>query len=795
MKKIVLLILLFAFISNINAYEKQSLVERYTNCSCGPCAALNNAWYNATTQALINAGLMTHIVYNVNWPSEYDPMFLLNATDNISRWTYYGVNSVPWVDINGTTFNTGSGATAFTNAINSGNAEYAPFKIILTPERFSNNVINIHVKILRDPTDNTVFEKTKLRVALTERVVDFTSPPGSNGETMFYSISRKMLPDGKGIEFAIPAPGDSIEIDLVYIPTAEFIASVDFDSIRVAAFIQSDIDKEVYQSTMTNLVYSNHINAAFQVDEYLGAAPFTVTFNDYSTATDSTSLNSWAWDFDNNGTTDSNEPNPAYIFNDNQSYSVSLTVSDGYNSYTRMMNNFITVLTASSKTLVVNGIDYQTDAYKTEMENFYNNSACYGNHNVDVWDLFGDEGFDFTSNPKVQQVHLFSRNIPTSILNLYDNIIWIGNNYSGDVTFYDPNQVIEYVQSGKNFLLATRLANSFFNTELKNYCGIDFFSGDLTVANLISLDNNLVDMTAVGTNSLVNFPQLSATSEAVPIFDDNTGTNWTGGFKIKKENEGAFIFIGGRPYRYDNTASFANYDYIISNWMAPASIDEEISLDVAATSLSDTLGSEMIFDMTVVNISSVEQTVFLVRTLNELPSGWQSSLCFGENCFSPALDSIASTIEFGVEPLAPGDTLLTSLHVFPNVTDGTANVQLQIGTFVNPADRITLDFTATASATAVDDKQIKPDHYFLSQNYPNPFNPSTTIYYGLKEAGMVSLKVYNMLGAEVATLVNEYKPAGSFNVSFDASTLSSGIYFYKLETNNYVQVNKMILEK
>lgn len=795
MKKIVLLISLLAFVLSVKAYDKLSLVERYTNCSCDPCAALNNAWYNEITQGLINAGLMTHIVYNVNWPSAYDPMFLLNATDNISRWTYYGVNSVPWVDINGITFNTGSDSTAFINAVTNGNSEYAPFKIILTPERFSNNVINVHVKILRDPTDNTVFEKTKLRVALTERVVDFTSPPGSNGETMFYSISRKMLPDGKGIEFAIPAPGDSIEIDLVYIPTTEFIAAVDFDSLRVAAFIQSDVDKEIYQSTMTDLTYSNRINAAFQVEEYLGVAPFTVTFIDYSTATDSTSLTSWAWDFDNDGTIDSNEPNPIWIFNDTQSYTISLTVSDNYNQYTRRMDNFIIVLGSSSKTLVVNGIDYSNATYKPEMENFYNNSACYGNHHVDVWDLFGDQGFDYISNPKVQQVDLFSRNIPTSILNLYDNVIWIGNNYSGDITFYDPNQVIEYVQSGKNFLLATRMADDFFSTDLKNYCGITSFSGDLTAAQLIALDDNLVDMTAMSGHTYVNFPQLSATSEATPIFDDNTGTNWIGGFKIKKQNEGAFIFIAGRPYRYNNTASFENYDYIITNWMAPASIDEEISLDVAATSLSDTLGSEMIFDMTVVNISLVEQTVFIVRTINELPMGWQSSLCFGENCFSPVLDSIASTAEFGINPLAPGDTLRTSLHVFPNVTDGTANVQLQIGTFVNPADRYTVDFSATAAATLVDDGLNKPDHYFLSQNYPNPFNPSTTIYYGLKEAGMVALKVYNILGAEVATLINEHKPAGSFNISFNASSLSSGIYFYKLVANKFVQVNKMILEK
>ena len=88
-----------------------------------------------------------------------------------------------------------------------------------------------------------------------------------------------------------------------------------------------------------------------------------------------------------------------------------------------------------------------------------------------------------------------------------------------------------------------------------------------------------------------------------------------------------------------------------------------------------------------------------------------------------------------------------------------------------------------------------PESYSLNQNYPNPFNPSTTIKFSIPQDGMVSLKVYNILGAEVASLVDEVKSVGTYNVRFDASNLASGIYLYKLVTPNFIQTKKMLLVK
>lgn len=94
-----------------------------------------------------------------------------------------------------------------------------------------------------------------------------------------------------------------------------------------------------------------------------------------------------------------------------------------------------------------------------------------------------------------------------------------------------------------------------------------------------------------------------------------------------------------------------------------------------------------------------------------------------------------------------------------------------------------------------DQTDILPNEYRLNQNYPNPFNPSTTISWQSPVSGQQTLKVYDVLGNEVATLVDEYKSAGMYNVQFTMNNLSSGVYFYQLRAGDFIQTKKMILMK
>ncbi len=116
--------------------------------------------------------------------------------------------------------------------------------------------------------------------------------------------------------------------------------------------------------------------------------------------------------------------------------------------------------------------------------------------------------------------------------------------------------------------------------------------------------------------------------------------------------------------------------------------------------------------------------------------------------------------------------------------------------FPHVGTKMFIDDLAWGSATDITDKgnQI-PDKFSLEQNYPNPFNPSTKIHWQSPISGQQSLKIYNVLGDEVATLVDEYKPAGNYEIEFNASHLSSGIYFYKLEAEDFTETKKMILLK
>lgn len=88
-----------------------------------------------------------------------------------------------------------------------------------------------------------------------------------------------------------------------------------------------------------------------------------------------------------------------------------------------------------------------------------------------------------------------------------------------------------------------------------------------------------------------------------------------------------------------------------------------------------------------------------------------------------------------------------------------------------------------------------PGTYRLEQNYPNPFNPTTNIKFGLPNSGVVKLVVFDVLGREVTTLVNEFKTAGQYVVDFDASMYSSGVYFYRIESGNFIETKKMLLVK
>jgi hypothetical protein len=223
---------------------------------------------------------------------------------------------------------------------------------------------------------------------------------------------------------------------------------------------------------------------------------------------------------------------------------------------------------------------------------------------------------------------------------------------------------------------------------------------------------------------------------------------------------------------------------------------QDIMVIPGDTVISGNLDSEMVLYIQVVNISSVIQTIFLVRTENNLPEGWTSSLCFGGLCFSPYLDSVATSSYFSLEPVYPSDTIEASVHISPDIVNaGTAHIQIQIGTTHNSDIRTTINLTASTMPTVVNEQVNALDEFSLMQNYPNPFNPSTRIEFTIANRSNVCLEVYDITGRMIETLVNEVKDPGTHNVSFDGKELASGIYLYTIITGNSTAVRKMLLIK
>ena len=204
-----------------------------------------------------------------------------------------------------------------------------------------------------------------------------------------------------------------------------------------------------------------------------------------------------------------------------------------------------------------------------------------------------------------------------------------------------------------------------------------------------------------------------------------------------------------------------------AGWSAPSNWSSFTSTDNVNVSLySRRSNSNGVFQAVFTRTGLNNGTPRAIRYRKFSSGSWNSSLEVSTG--APTGLQSAAVVEMNTTSAAFAYVGTNSTNAYFNNQDWTVDVQVEEGT---------------------------PENYSLEQNYPNPFNPSTTIKFRIPESSFVSLRVYNVLGKEVATLVSEEMNAGSYEVNFQASNLSSGVYFYKLESGNFVKTNKMILMK
>lgn len=172
--------------------------------------------------------------------------------------------------------------------------------------------------------------------------------------------------------------------------------------------------------------------------------------------------------------------------------------------------------------------------------------------------------------------------------------------------------------------------------------------------------------------------------------------------------------------------------------------------------------------------------------LQRLPEGGSFELTH-TSPKAPNPDTVRFTFRY-IAPNTPG----SSVTLYANGN----SVNLNSGTS-GDSWNFAANKTISVTATSIQNLNEVAANYSLGQNYPNPFNPTTNIKYGISKSGFVSLKVYDLVGKEVATLVSQNQNAGTYVVDFQASDygLTSGIYFYKISSEGFSDVRKMILTK
>jgi hypothetical protein len=221
--------------------------------------------------------------------------------------------------------------------------------------------------------------------------------------------------------------------------------------------------------------------------------------------------------------------------------------------------------------LVVNGVSFEV--YNSAIWTCYEDSAFWGSYDISFWDCFDETGSGYPANLPAPLGH---GPVPPDTIKQFSTVIWVGNNYYGDLAKWSDTPIWSYINVGGNLLLMTRMGQDFISDPLRNYLGITWReSGWNTINNCISIHTGLVDMAHVGPyvqNYCAVFDTALATPESKLLFKETATFSTHRGLGVWKDpteggthrwDGGQFVFISGRPYSYDHDDMRANVEYIL----------------------------------------------------------------------------------------------------------------------------------------------------------------------------------------------------------------------------------------
>jgi Zn-dependent metalloprotease len=485
-------------------------------------------------------------------------------------------------------------------------------------------------------------------------------------------------------------------------------------------------------------VYS--VRSDFASNVTVGQPPLLVQFTDQSIASPS-SITSWEWDFNNDGTVDATEQNPSWTYNNVGLYDVSLTVSDGTNTNTVTKIDY--VVTVNPGTVLVwegqpNGATYSGLFIKDYLESVDKEVIYLTSeellHPLNVFDAV------FLSFGNAYEATSFSNSKAATVQEYLEN---------GGFLYLEGGEALGYEQAWNNYLLSLFGISSSSdglpdNTPITNLTGQQ---GTLTEGMLFTsssqTDNYYIDIFVPNSTGQVAFNETTVGDVAIQNIGSFDQRTFCFSYALGKLNDGNF------PSTRENLL-----DQILAFF--------DITVPVELTSFT---GSSASGNVTL-NWSTATETNNMIFEIERRKENSDFVLI-------GFVEGRGTTIE-----------QQEYSYIDRDITTGKYFYRLK-----------QIDFDGTFEYSNEVEIEAAPSSFSLEQNYPNPFNPATTIKFNLPAKEFVTLKIYDLLGDEVAELLNEEKPAGSHSIEFDASGMASGTYFYKLQAGSNITTRKMILLK
>ena len=317
-------------------------------------------------------------------------------------------------------------------------------------------------------------------------------------------------------------------------------------------------------------------------------------------------------------------------------------------------------------------------------------------------------------------------------------------------------------------------------------------AGDYTVVFSVTDGKDITSETTTITVASVNLaPTLSLDPEG-PIFSVDEGENLTITLVGDDPNSSDIPFLA---YSISGKPTSATFNDNVFSWTPNTSQGrtEPYYITFTVTDLAGLTGS-VIITVTVNNVNSAPYFTTELQENDTVEVHTAPSPVYYTKQLS-AVDPDGDVLTFGLVS-GPGGITSNGLYSWAPTADqaGQSFVVTILVTDGSLSATSTKVLQTSKTVTSVDENGM-PSEYKLSQNYPNPFNPTTKISFTTPREGHVKLSVYNVLGQEIATLVDDDLSSGTYSVDFDGSRLNSGVYVYKLETNDFSSIRKMILEK